>query len=419
LELEKKMTLTRTFACGSDANLFAVHLATSGHTKLCMVAVGNFVSGDGGVLQKMTTVVQLQSSNIFRLMKPSETPSNFSMGQIIPLPYCIPGVQGDQQQQDYEDSCMKAVHHICLAARMSGNPFKCLLMEHMLACNGATLSDRALTMIGKLADQHGFCLIVDEIMTGARTGQMVLTSTAPAIFQRQAAVLTMGKWLDGAVLFVDDNLIDIESTMVSRGVSTAVDCSHLCNLWKIAETKLDVAEKRRSQVLKKINCKEDDCWGKGCLIFAPITRLDTKLTNNVSVGVANRLLPMLELNSPIGFIIQRRSSYTKSKVGSETVAIVKEWIAYIANLNDDIIKVVRYLILCPGAHIQLKQSACLNFPGWGWPKLRELFTQAAKEGLLKRKQSGPERLKYWIVQEIITYAWQRSGILELLPCLSR
>jgi hypothetical protein len=32
-----------------------------------MVAVGNYVSGDGGVLQKMTTVVQIKQTNIQKL----------------------------------------------------------------------------------------------------------------------------------------------------------------------------------------------------------------------------------------------------------------------------------------------------------------------------------------------------------------
>ena len=47
----------------------------------------------------------------------------------------------------------------------------------MLAGNGAILSDRCLLKIATLSKQHKFKIIVDEIMTGGRTGSLFLLQT--------------------------------------------------------------------------------------------------------------------------------------------------------------------------------------------------------------------------------------------------
>lgn len=49
-----------------------------------------------------------------------------------------------------------------------------LFFELMLAGNGAVLSDRALNKIAILSRKHKFTIIIDEIMTGGRTGTLLL-----------------------------------------------------------------------------------------------------------------------------------------------------------------------------------------------------------------------------------------------------
>jgi hypothetical protein len=99
LQLDSPIVLAKTFGSGSDTNLFANHSATGGNTGLCCVAAGSYVAGDGGLLQKMTTSVHIQTKKLSCDMKPEDAPSKFSMGQIVPLHFCIQGVLTDREQQ--------------------------------------------------------------------------------------------------------------------------------------------------------------------------------------------------------------------------------------------------------------------------------------------------------------------------------
>jgi hypothetical protein len=82
LKLDSPTTLSKTFACGSDANLFDMHTTTGGNTSLYMVAAGSYLSGGRGVLQKMSTTVHVVQSSIYHVLKAEEIPRNYSMDQI-------------------------------------------------------------------------------------------------------------------------------------------------------------------------------------------------------------------------------------------------------------------------------------------------------------------------------------------------
>ena len=75
----------------------------------------------------------------------------------------------------YEDDCMKHLHMLCNYNKVMKKPVTCILLELSLASNGATLSDRALSILAELAGIHGFGIVVDEIMTGGRTKRMLST----------------------------------------------------------------------------------------------------------------------------------------------------------------------------------------------------------------------------------------------------
>ena len=70
----------------------------------------------------------------------------------------------------------------------------CILLELSLASNGATLSDRALSILAELAGIHGFGIVMDEIMTGGCTKKMLSTMDKPRNFQQAVEFITMGKW---------------------------------------------------------------------------------------------------------------------------------------------------------------------------------------------------------------------------------
>ena len=48
------------------------------------------------------------------------------------------------------------------------NKITAALMKLTLALNGATLSNRALTILGQLAHLHDFGIVVEEIITGGQ-----------------------------------------------------------------------------------------------------------------------------------------------------------------------------------------------------------------------------------------------------------
>ena len=94
---------------------------------------------------------------------------------------------------EYEDECLEHLHILSLYNKVMNNKVTCILMEITLASNGSTLSDRALTILGDLARQHEFGIVVVEIMTGGRTKKMRSTMDKPKIFQKAVEFVTMGK----------------------------------------------------------------------------------------------------------------------------------------------------------------------------------------------------------------------------------
>jgi hypothetical protein len=79
---------------------------------------------------------------------------------------------------------------------------------------------------------------------------------------------------------------------------------------------------RRTAVLNRLKLKEEDCWGQGLLIFAPVARKDSK------GALKSRFLPLMA-NS--GFDIgslDRHARYSKTNINSQIIASVREWIHY-------------------------------------------------------------------------------------------
>ena len=180
----------------SDANLYAVTSLTQGNTSGCLVACGSYVSGDSGPLQSWSTSAFEIGSGPFGIICPEDqriTP--FTVEHTIPLPYFIEGKLFDDDLRKYEIECLEHLHILCLYNKVMKKKVTCILMEIILASNGSTVSDRALTILGELAHLHKFGIVVDEIMTGGRTKTMLSSLEKPKIFQKSVEFITMGKWL--------------------------------------------------------------------------------------------------------------------------------------------------------------------------------------------------------------------------------
>jgi adenosylmethionine-8-amino-7-oxononanoate aminotransferase len=99
------------------------------------------------------------------------------------------------------------MHEKLLLYRVQGRPIMSLFLELILAGNGAFLSDRSLNKIAILSKQHYFKIVVDEIMTGGRTGSLLLLTTKSINFISCVSHVTLGKWCQCGIILVSSKKI--------------------------------------------------------------------------------------------------------------------------------------------------------------------------------------------------------------------
>ena len=167
-------TLWKHASNGSNCNLLACVWATNGNLDRMMIACGSYVAGHENGLEDWTTSHFNVQIGISSITHPDYACSSFAKEHTIGLPYHIPGVLDDDIIKQYEDKCFLELHKRCLLARCTQSPFKALLLELVMAGTGCVLSDCALTILGHLAKQHQFKIVLDEIMTGGRCGSLLL-----------------------------------------------------------------------------------------------------------------------------------------------------------------------------------------------------------------------------------------------------
>ena len=291
--LNRQFELTKVATCESDANLFAIVDATEGNLGSCMIAAGSYVSGVTGGLQGWSTSGFATQYGPSVIIEPASVTSEFTKQHTIGLPYYIIGVHEYATIHKYEDKCMHELHVRCNVAKCNNLPIRTLLMELILAGCGAGLSNRALERLAELAETHKFNIVVDEIMTGGRTGTMLMVQQTPECFQKVVVYVTMGKWMGcGLVLANKQELTRLKARakaddIPARGASVVAPCSQIIHFWKFVCDECSEADNRRLQVLKKLKLDETLVWGKGVMIYAPTKRKDS------AGGLKNRLLPML------------------------------------------------------------------------------------------------------------------------------
>jgi hypothetical protein len=406
--LKREYVVNRVTTCGSDANLHAVIDLAGGDTNLCLIGAGSYVAGDNGPLQIWSTSTFAVKNGLSCITNPSLVKNCFTLSHTIPLPYSIKGVMDIDELKQYENSCLQEIHFKCLMGHMKGHPYKCILMELMLASNGAELSDRALIMLGKLAEVHNINFVVDEIMTGGRCGSMLMVLSKPKIFTSRVTHVTLGKWLQyGLILssskYYDAKGLDQENDhTANRGASTKLDVQQVYLYWKRVEENLDCTESRRAMVVSRLRLKPEDTWGKGCLIFAPVKR------NGYVYGLKNRFLPKLEPHMAIEKNLKctKMPDWSKEQVNTSAVNAVNLWINLDQTLIHDEVdnsyfQLIKYLSRSDVQVVsQLIDFQFTAFPEMSKNQVRDLLRRAEKYGLLNYKMIGLKRLRYWVVNDI-------------------
>jgi hypothetical protein len=404
----RKFSITCISTCGSEANLHAVVMVTDGDTNRCLIAAGSYVAGNSGPLQTWSTSEFSIKRGLSGILPPSEVKNKFTLSHTIPLPYSIKGVMGEEELKEFENKCMKEVHVKCLMGHMQGLPYTCIMLELMLASNGAELSDRALTMLGNLAEQHNLSFVVDEIMTGGRCGSMLMLLSKPLNFLNRVSHVTLGKWLQLGLVLSSSHYCDLKGLnaeqdhTTARGASTKMDVTLAHLHWSRVKENLNCTEARRESVVSRLKLEEGETWGTGCLIFAPVCR------NGTVYGLKNRLLPQLEPKKPIERSLQRSKmpEWSKAYVTELAVEAIRLWLYLEKDLIYEDENVSYYNLVLYLSRNDVEEFNKIEnlqndvFSELGKNELRSLLRRAEKYGLLSYKMVGLKRLRFWVVNKI-------------------
>ena len=420
-----EFVLQKIMTDGSSANVFSILEASEGDTSRCLIAAGSYLCSDYSTFHNLTTTEFYLSSSLSVVREPDDDDDVFTCRSIIALPYAIENTVEQAKLTAYEDACFESLHEKLLFYRIMGKPIKAIFLELVLAGNGASLSDHALHKIALLSMKHNFTIIVDEIMTGGRTGTMLLLLTKPAEFIKCVSHVTLGKWPQAGLILVSkahhDSLENKKRTSAPRSNSTCIDYKLIIPCWNKVVDLVSRAQVRREHVLKKIKCDCNDAWGLGCLIFIP-------QKNNSANGLKNRILPMLEvtpvdtsrINQP-----NRSSCINKNKDNEQIMFSINKWKDvsientkttdtdyYYFNLIPHLTSQIKknsevydynsddpHNIVTTDEMFDLLQETCkVNYKDTG-VMLRKLELG----GLVQYRIVGKKRLRHWLIKEEMMY----------------
>jgi len=410
--------LAKAAACGSDANAFAALEATDGDTSSLCIAAGSYVAGDFSVLQNWSSSCFDVHSGLAVISCPSDIKFEFTRQHTVALPYSIPCSYCAVDQEEYEDSCLYALHARLLVARLCGHPFRSILLEIILGGNGASLSNRALSKVARILEHHDMNCVVDEALTAARCGtggSMLYTlSTTPLEFQKRTTHVTIAKWPGIGMVLVNEwyrrqqQQSGSDGAKSKRGQSTEISCDEATKRWAQVELNLLKIPERRNEVLKAIGLSQDEAWGAGLLMYGPKHRLDA------AKGLKNRYLPLLSPNTKVDSIrFKRHEDYKKECVCACIRNGVKAWVDHYPLALEHGANFTSWLLCMElakpnwkGAFFQLTDmlaALCNNNKGTQSADPADLklaLASAVKVGLLTTTQQGKKRCRGFRVGKI-------------------
>lgn len=307
---------------GTAANTLALNAATNSDFTRALFAVGSYVGGDS-CLQKYSTSTG-GTGNKLALPSLYSDSSLAAQTQNVPFPYFIECQKiPTSVRDDLEDRCLQHLNRVLLHAMFIGRPYKAILFEYILGGCGGELSTRYLEKLGPLLQRFGVTAVVDEILTGARVGpRMCMTTTMPDAFKAVISHITLGKWLNMAlVLEPIPNKVKTGDIRL-RGFSTEWSYGPPGAMFKAVAQKIKEGgiAKRREQVDKKFGLRNEGIWpSRGLIIFLEISR------SPVMYGLHNRILPRLD-NVKLVKLNSKKSQWNRSSVCSRLVDVAKDWI---------------------------------------------------------------------------------------------
>jgi len=298
---------------GTHANMRAMDLAFGGNRTECLFAMGSYVGGFECVEDYSSNgLISTLQSRLCLVREPVDV-SESCRQNTVPFPYHIPNKTLDMTHLAcLENTCIALLEKKLLLAKLSGTPYKALLMEYMLTGNGAELTHVFKVKLGLLLKKYAIVVIADEVMTGGRVGpELVMTLSQPIEFKERVKYITLGKIFDCG--------LTLECCSVGlgrnpqRGTSTELELAQAYNiLTKIRELQTKgMIETTQQKFLRAFDLTFDDdehLWGKGLLLFS------SKSRSTVKMGLRNRYLPQIGDSKRL-----RKGSVTESECTSTWV----------------------------------------------------------------------------------------------------
>jgi len=417
----------RVSICGSQANSWCIDDSTNQNASLCLFAAGSYVSGDASALQSYSTSEFSTGEELALIVPPAEVRSPSARANTVPLPYHIPNVLEIADLSAYEDECLQAVHIRLCWAKMRRTPYKAIFLELMLAGNGAILSDRALVAIGKLATHHNLAVVVDEVMTGGRTGEMFFLLSKPPSFQAAVTHITFGKWCAMGMIFLSKAWSEKRKILyphARRGASTFLSADAAIQTWKCLKSNLGEIPEKRAEVLKKLKLKAEHAWGQGLIVFGPYRRETQR-------GLKCRYLPLIhagmKIDSPKSTLVVAPELFA-SHVNQRIMAAMIQWIGDVpqptmiayatpAEKKSDAEKVSDFTFI---AKLIKTSSELDEKPSDEWMKDcmgsntnrsqgESALGRLKVAGCIETTQVGKARKRHWKLQEGLISPWKSDG----------
>ena len=310
---------------GTNANQDAMLMASDMAAETCLYPLCSYYGGNR-YTQEMSTSMYDASSQL-ALPKYPENATPRCLRQVVVLPYWVPCEEHSEDDRlAYEVKCLQQLHRILVISVMEGMPIRAMLVEYILGGNGGELSPRFLKDLGILLKQFNVKVVVDEILTGGRVGpHMCMTTSMPPEFLECVEYITMGKFMQAAIVLQRIPKRPTQAAEKLRGTSTSHEAGRPLGLWCLVSDRMKkgVIKMRREQVKQRMNLSDEgeDVWGQGLLMFS------TKCRWQMMKGLKNRLLPQMDTNIGIKTMSCRKTKWNHSTVTAALRQGGEEWIA--------------------------------------------------------------------------------------------
>lgn len=302
---------------GSDAVTYAVSEACGGDFSRCLFAAGTYVVGDNGPLRKFSTsgmnVANGERPAIYRGVLPGDDlVAEECLSQVVPLPYCIPAQISDIELLSLESRSLQHLQARFALNALASKPTRALLLELILASNGAELSIRFMKRLSEVCKSWDVTIVIDEVLTSVRCdGNMLLALSWGLSGCFSHAVI--GKWPGiGAVFRIvswnQDHVAESRGETTCAATWGAFQHVQIFNDNKeklpglVANRRKSLCDSLATKASAKLNRERSGqvhTWGRGALVFSNVHALVGAWSSNQDFKLmAGRYLPRIISDSP-------------------------------------------------------------------------------------------------------------------------